>query len=163
MTTYSTRSLAAVNDVGYKVPDGTPYGHWDEGWYTVPANAVTDNAGYHLGLKFSAPDCFDQDFFIKTWRYYEVGTAQLTGAKISMAVVDPRSSFKDALASLDPLSREQADKSISEFRKTHEEFLASAATKNAADPNAIATASAIRTETKLIDPLDWMRSTHSRL
>ena len=99
--------------IGFKVPDGSATGSWDQVWYTVPAGGRKD-----LGLKYISPNCFDQDFFIQTWQEHR--GANLDGTRVSLA--QPVVSLETALNVLDPSARARVEIQSTEFYQVHKRF-----------------------------------------
>jgi hypothetical protein len=133
--------------VGFKVP---PDGTWDEVWYTV-----SSSGSYDLGRKYSSPNCFDRDFFIKTWRYHQEGTAFLAGAHISMPIIGPGSSYEAVEQSLDPISQERTRSLRSLFQNHFDAFALTLASRGTS--RSTSAAPSIRTETRRVVRLDCAR------
>jgi hypothetical protein len=145
--------------IGFMVEDGTPYGHSDEGWYTVSPLATNVSSATDLGLKYSSPNCFDQDFFIKTWQFHASGTARLTNAKMSMALAMPDTSYDDAVALLRPTARERQKIMAARFHDDYNKTIARTAPKSANETSV--SPSGILTSTALVKRLDCATLCHS--
>jgi hypothetical protein len=133
--------------IGYQEPGGDAGGA--EAWYTVPANATTVSAAKDLGLKYVDPNCFDKDYWIKTWQAHTAGTARLAGAHVSLPTVS--TPLESVVQSLDPNSRARVEAQLARFHDETARLLPARAPHNSSSTEV---KSEVRTEIKLAARLD---------
>jgi hypothetical protein len=137
--------------IGYREPDGTATGSSTEAWYTVSANATTIGTAYDLGLKFTDPNCFDRDYFIKTWQAHLTGATRLVGAHLSLPAIGVSTPLETVVQSLDPASRERISARLTQFQNAVASYVAKR-TPNKSSPSD--TKPLVRTETRVAARLD---------
>lgn len=133
--------------IGYQEPNGDAAGA--EAWYTVSANATTVGSARDLGLKYVDPNCFDKDYFIKTWQSHTAGAARLAGARVSLPTAS--TPLESVVQSLDPNSRARVEAQLARFHNETASLLSKRVSHDASSPEV---KSNVQTGTRLAARLD---------